>query len=202
MDEFIGTVDIKAKGVSVTGSAGGATPIVYDVYDLVHPAVENNALFITTNFVKTRNQTRGVCEGVVPCSVKNPCKKGLTKNGVATGVCMSNGFCEINSWCPLETGDVNTNPNHILDATANFTIFARADGRFPNLSPNQELTTANGTQLTWNYNLFYLAVSFRSVQMHALEIISYILPSRTVLGHHCCRGPVDRQQSRCTDKTT
>mgnify|MGYP002387316247 CR=1 FL=1 len=36
---------------------------VFDSNDLVLPAAEQNAVFITTNFIETHNQTRGVCEG-------------------------------------------------------------------------------------------------------------------------------------------
>lgn len=43
---------------------------VWDVSDLVVPASENEAVFLTTNLVITPNQTRGVCSEVSSSKIK------------------------------------------------------------------------------------------------------------------------------------
>merc|ERR1711916_359591 len=51
-DAVVGSVSIKVKGSSyVIDSTGGV--VVWDAIDTVKPPVENNAVFITTNYIYT-----------------------------------------------------------------------------------------------------------------------------------------------------
>ncbi len=115
---FNGEVDIKIKGVAGWISPTGNFTI-YDSYDLVESPLENRAIFVTTNFQETVNQSRSVCpgsdiDGAVPaqrnevCDENRMCPVGLyTLNGVTTGECghnpsLNRSMCLVQAWCPVE----------------------------------------------------------------------------------------------------
>jgi P2X purinoceptor 4 len=147
---LIGTASSKIKGVSYWNNNG--TKQVWDEYDVVYPAVEQNAFFITTNFWPTYHQVRDVCPGDVACNetVNCPYNK-LTGSGITNGTCdYSSNRCFMSAWCPLE----NELPNdtNYLEGIGDFTVFVKVNVRFPTY--NIQLNNVNGTKLTENYNLF------------------------------------------------
>jgi len=105
---------------------------IYDSIDLTIPPIEQDALFVTTHFVKTINQARGVCEGndnkTELCS--HGCNAGdYTWNGMKTGTCgVSGKYCNLSAWCPLEQ---ENRPAEILSQVQNWSIFAKIDASFP-----------------------------------------------------------------------
>ena len=115
---FDGQVTIKVKGVTSVPNPNGGF-IVYDAEDIVQPAIENGALFVTTSLLDTLNQTRTVClgtdtHGYAPAQrnevcdmTTNSCPTGIpTLNGVTNGRCAQNSqnvsMCLLDAWCPLE----------------------------------------------------------------------------------------------------
>ena len=158
-DEATGTVSTKVKGTASTGDYFNYTnAIPYDAMDIIYPAVESNALFITTSFVSTPLQTRGICNGnedIDECTTDDDCEfndYNWKSQGILTGKCGSNGRCQVYGWCPLEN---DSNPT-VLNNVGAFTVFVKNDIRFPNF--NIETTNAmdyEGTgQLTFGKNLF------------------------------------------------
>ena len=69
-DEVAGTTGIKIKGSASIGNDTNHSSIQdilqltpLDAMDLVRPAMEENAFFLTTAMTVTPNQTRGLCDG-------------------------------------------------------------------------------------------------------------------------------------------
>jgi hypothetical protein len=107
-----GSADIKVKGVGFTdfnqslpwyGPKANASFHVYDSYDLVMPAMEENALFVTSNMWVTKNQTRDVCTSYLAdnsCKSDNDCSAlKYVQNGRQTG---TPGSCRINYTDPQQ----------------------------------------------------------------------------------------------------
>uniref|UniRef100_A0A7S3PAF7 ATP receptor n=1 Tax=Aplanochytrium stocchinoi TaxID=215587 RepID=A0A7S3PAF7_9STRA len=187
VDPFAGTPLVKVKGVAKTRRSGK----VYDAVDLVKPALEENSVFIQTNFFETPKQKREKCPGLdekggIPAYVSEVCDCGddpvncsaghclenvPTENGMTTGKCVrvkrakteskTKFMCEIEAWCPLEDENFENTGRlrdaNILDLVANFTVFVRVDGRFPNLAPNTPMSNFGNRELIWNANLFYVS---------------------------------------------
>lgn len=120
-----------------------------DAIDIIHPAKEENALFITTNILMTDMQIRGTCisnSGKDRCKDNTSCPLGrvaASETGFNTGNCLdadsaaaTSGYCEVDAWCPTE---MDTDPQNILQEVINFTLFARVTAKFPSL----DLTTTN-----------------------------------------------------------
>lgn len=54
----LGSSDIKVKGNSLNREGE-----LFDTYEIVNPPFEINGAFITTNFIKTARQKKGICLG-------------------------------------------------------------------------------------------------------------------------------------------
>ena len=84
-DEVAGTTGIKIKGSGSIGNDTNYTDITeltpLDAIDLVRPAMEENAFFLTTAMTVTPNQTQEICDGnpneAPECTSTNtdPCKE-------------------------------------------------------------------------------------------------------------------------------
>jgi len=159
-DEVAGTTTTKVKG---SGSIGNASTLMaLDSMDLVIPATEVGALFLTTAITSTPNQAQSVCDGNDDAAV---CTSGDSTNctaeyfsskslGLYTGDCGSNGRCELFTWCPLEDDSIY----EIVQNVGNFTIFVEVDVSFDQFNVQRTNTydvLGNGRPLD-GYNLFTL----------------------------------------------
>lgn len=121
-----GDVELKVKGMAMYNGN------VHDATDLIFPPKEKDALFITTRFLDTPQQHRGVCRSSYKkdtCITNADCPKGSTSKsqiGTYTGVCQAGG-CVVTSWCPTENKAIES---RVMPEIENFTIFARANVRF------------------------------------------------------------------------
>ena len=123
-DEVAGTTMITITGSASIGNDTDystsddillLTPL--DAMDLVRPAMEENAFFLTTSMTVTPNQTRSTCDGndqSPECTPQDTsaCQTSLySKNpqGMYTGKCGSNNRCQLYTWCPLEGTYVSSN---------------------------------------------------------------------------------------------
>eukprot|EP01083_Nonionella_stella_P090575 253014_1 len=86
---------------------------IYDIFDLRFPQVENGALFLTTNMIKSPVQTRfsnneqtaarctgshttESCKLSKDCSYPSYTKHGFLDEGTS---CLEEGYCLVNAWC-------------------------------------------------------------------------------------------------------
>jgi ATP P2X receptor len=103
---LIAATTVKVKGVSVVESSTHPSwnGEVWDAEDAVFPPKEPSAVFITTNFLPTPQQKRGVCTDPEAACVNGNCVKGEpTLFGWTTGACNATaGRCEVSAWCPAE----------------------------------------------------------------------------------------------------
>ncbi|PAA87483.1 hypothetical protein BOX15_Mlig018619g2 [Macrostomum lignano] len=142
-DDVVSGVTTKVKGVqytNLTGTSIGAR--IWDVADYVVPPQENNAFFITTNAVVTRDQTQGACDedpSVAPCFSDADCPAGkpqMLGNGVNTGRCVPSSqapnktSCEILAWCPVEVDQLPAGGTMFPEAV-NFTVLIKDSIEFP-----------------------------------------------------------------------
>lgn len=152
---LVGTVSPKVKGVGTDNQTGE----VFDIYDGVMPAIEQDSLFVTTKFVRT-SQTRGTCPGddrsTEACESDTDCMEGaFTENGISTGTCNTTaGFCLINTWCPLEQDDIDH--WEYVNNVDNWTVFVKANVRFPDfdISRTNALDFQMNGAPTFGQNLF------------------------------------------------
>ena len=142
-EKGIGEVSIKVKGTGHTGYGGQqddasdlSTMKVQDAVDLVYPPKEENAIFLTTNYLDVPRQSRDrcrssqsedVCAGSADCPVGTPSESLV---GYRTGACLQ-GACEVQGWCPTEPDNTTTLSGNVLDAVEHFSIFARVSIAFP-----------------------------------------------------------------------
>lgn len=152
---LVGTVSPKVKGVGFDNRTG----LVYDLYDAVLPAVEQDSLFVTTKYVRTE-QTRGTCAGddgsTEACETDADCPVGeFTENGRKNGTCdVGAGFCFIDTWCPLEIDTEDT--WQYVENVENWTILVKSNVRFPkfNVSRTNALNFQGNGAPTLGENLF------------------------------------------------
>jgi len=172
-DNLVGSSMIKVKGSAHIGDLDNAT--IYDQYDLVVPPLMPDAVFMTTNFIETVNQSRTICDGnldgdlndpynpvkseLCNCSYSNNvtlcCQYGEhTENGMKLGYCGTDKIhCALKAWCPLEQPPANPNIT-ILENVQNWTVFIRANIRFPVFNVSRSNTQAN---VTLGKDLFYVS---------------------------------------------
>ena len=158
-DEATGTVSTKVKGTASTGDYyNWSNAVPFDAIDLIYPPIEANALFITTSFVSTPLQTRGICNGnedINDCDTDDDCNENdynWKSQGILTGQCGSNNKCQVYSWCPLEDDSIRT----VLNNVGSFTVFVKNDIRFPafNIETTNAKDYENTGSLTFGKNLF------------------------------------------------
>uniref|UniRef100_G3QA51 P2X purinoceptor n=1 Tax=Gasterosteus aculeatus aculeatus TaxID=481459 RepID=G3QA51_GASAC len=124
--------------------------------DYVVPPNGDQVFFVVTNYIETPNQRLGFCAESfkVPsgrCQSDADCIEGETViagHGIKTGLCLnSTGTCEIQAWCPVESGQRPTEP--LLSEAENFTIYIKNFIRFPKFefSKSNVLETSNDSYL-------------------------------------------------------
>jgi len=121
---------MEVKGSSYS-SLNGTQIKVWDSTNVVFPHIEPDAVFITTNFQMTPNQTRQICQGndnETEHCVTNCPPLTSTLNGVTNGNC-TNGYCDLYAWCPLETPTPKDTTN-ILHYIPNFTVYLKNNARW------------------------------------------------------------------------
>ncbi|XP_018644460.1 P2X receptor subunit (AJ703803) [Schistosoma mansoni] len=139
-------VTTKVKGVGFTNFSHipGIGMRSWDVADYIVPPLENNALFVITNLVKTERQSLSKCQesSWVPeaaCYKDSDCKPYFIShlgNGAHTGKCIIKpgndiGSCEIYSWCPLENDTLPLGRKSFLfPMVYNYTLLIKNDINF------------------------------------------------------------------------
>lgn len=112
------------------------------------PEKEDSALFITTSFIRTQNQTRTTCYET-NAKTKCPCDHlEATENGIAVGrtECNSSDQCEIYGWCPLEQEDqlrLLQGANETTILVRNYIDFSRFDLQHDTFYNNQAIKGKN-----------------------------------------------------------
>lgn len=113
---------------------------VWDTQDVVIPAQENGAFFVTTNVIVTENQTQGVCPESrnvlqAQCTSDTNCTAGtvyLLGHGITTGVCnTTTNTCMVEAWCPVETDELISHTQAVLHGTRKFTVLVKNHVYFP-----------------------------------------------------------------------
>jgi P2X purinoceptor 2 len=152
---IIGSGDIKVKGTAYTLNSSTGDAVVYDAIDLIKPAEQPNAVFITTNLWDTLNQTQSTCASTASssqCTSDSDCVKNTnTAEGVMTGTCdTSAGQCMLSTWCPIEQEPDNHQTG--LIGTGEFTVFIRNNVDFQDF----DITKSNieDNKLEMGFNLF------------------------------------------------
>lgn len=156
----LGSVSVKVKGAGHTmfdATSAETGPIgrmrVQDAVDLVYPPKEENALFLTTNYIDVPRQGRGHCPSRLKedsCNDFRDCPAAAEPSkslaGYSTGNCVvipgSSGRrkgCEVVGWCPTESDNGTTPELNVLAEVETFLIFARASIAFPRAG----ITTSN-----------------------------------------------------------
>ncbi|XP_055348479.1 P2X purinoceptor 4-like [Paramacrobiotus metropolitanus] len=92
------------------GLMNKALGLTWDSVDTRVPALEHNALFITTKVTATPKQTQGICAedkfSGADCMRDSDCEVGRSihlGHGLLTGHCnRTTNTCSVHAWCPLE----------------------------------------------------------------------------------------------------
>jgi len=175
-----GYVSTKVKGFSFYPNN---TNRFFDSIDVVVPAVEMDALFLTSAGVMTR-QTWDVCEGESACDHDDNCTVGKHKSGVKTGNC-GEGYCLEKQWCPMEK-DAMAYRGPIWNLQ-NFTLFLKIAVKFTVFDiylVNTEDRLGNGKPI-WDYNLFRVSDIFEEcgVEMQDVQMTGALVKGD--ITYHC-----------------
>lgn len=163
---LIATSLVEVNGVATYLNANG-TLEVWDASDVTPTSLENGATFLTTSFLRWKQQ-RGNCSGLVPCAGAPDCSSAsnpVASGGVQTGTCLPSGYCEVQAWCPVENPATPT-PISELDGVLDFTLFIRNFVGIP--STNDGFDT--GTEQVHNWNYFLLSDLLRNTSLNYDQI--------------------------------
>ena len=152
-EDGVGSVQVDVRGVGYTHwhkadsddldvlkAAGVPRSMrVADTGDLVFPAKEEGALFLTTNYLDTPTQRRSVCESGhktdtcksnADCPKHEPAKSAL---GYYNGTCDTarTHTCMLIAWCPTAADSIETPDQNVLNAVESFLLKTRATIKFP-----------------------------------------------------------------------
>jgi len=142
-DTGVSGTTTKVKGVAFTNISDPKVGIrAWDTADIVVPAEENDAFFVTTNVIQTMSQANTQCPEAFSvaqsrCTTDADCQPVgtpfLLGHGTTTGVCnMTTSTCMINAWCPLEDDVLPLNgTTAALAGTVNFTVLIKNHVYFP-----------------------------------------------------------------------
>lgn len=177
---MIGSTMLKTKGNSYFLNKTSGSLEVWDSIDVVNPPVEKGAAFLTTNFLRTVGQSRGICDSTDPCRTNDDCKgpsPNVDSGGIRTGNCTADGFCQVHAWCPVEPNIPGRSTFNFLQGVDAFTTFIRVSVNFP----TEDKRTDSGSSLKEGVNLFTTSellakagIAYDDVkQLGALVAISY-----------------------------
>lgn len=147
-DNALSVIFTKVKGVGIVNLTGPHFDfhnekdlqqekiLAFDGVDMTRPSLERNAVFITTNFIETRQQ-QGICakdnrEESLPCKKDSECSTDMYNSlmeGYPTGSCYfhdknkTRGNCALYGWCPLE--DDSEKSMHMISNVKKTTLFIR-----------------------------------------------------------------------------
>ena len=152
-EDGVGSVQVDVRGVSYTHwhkddsddldvlkAAGVPRSMrVADTGDLVFPAKEEGALFLTTNYLDTPAQKRSVCESghkIDTCKSDHDCPKhepARSVQGYYNGTCdtMQTQTCMLIAWCPSAADPSISPTENVLPSVASFLLKTRATIKFP-----------------------------------------------------------------------
>ena len=152
-EDGVGSVQVDVRGVSFTHwhkddsddldvlkAAGVPRSMrVADTGDLVYPAKEEGALFLTTNYLDTPAQRRSVCESghkTDTCKSDHDCPKhepSRSAIGFYNGTCdtAETHTCMIIAWCPAAADPSDSPTDNVLPSVASFLLKTRATIKFP-----------------------------------------------------------------------
>ena len=152
-EDGVGSVQVDVRGVSFTHwhkedsddldvikAAGVPRSMrVADTGDLVFPAKEEGALFLTTNYLDTPAQRRSVCESghqKDTCKSDHDCPKhepARSVQGYYNGTCdtAQTHTCFIIAWCPSAVDASESPTANVLPTVASFLLKTRATIKFP-----------------------------------------------------------------------
>jgi len=153
--EPLGTTSAKVKGTALIKN--GTEDLVYNSDDFVTPSAEADALFVTTKYIFTP-QEQTTCEGTKKVGkCEDGCKEGKLNwagFGKTTGECPDGyEFCEVQTWCPIETEDNSIEVGNV----ENWTIFFKVNIEFPEFGVSKTNALAkDGKKPIKGYNLFTL----------------------------------------------
>lgn len=97
------TITSDISGVAYEENKADGTRTYYDATELTSPGYVADSAFVATFLYKPLVQKQGNCSGNDPAteSCRGHCVAGeASLNGFKTGHCNSNGFCELQGWCP------------------------------------------------------------------------------------------------------
>lgn len=176
---MIGSTMMKTKGNAYFLNSTTGQKEIWDAIDVVIPPMEKGASFITTNFLATPQQQRGVCNSNDKCTSHADCvgpSPNVDSGGIRTGNC-TDGHCQVIAWCPVEADLSGRYTKNYLTGVENFTTFIRVSITFPayNIVTDSGSTLVEGKNLFTTTELLQKAgIKFSDVQqLGALVGISY-----------------------------
>jgi hypothetical protein len=171
---MIGSSMVKTKGNAFFINETTGAMEVWDSIDVVNPPVEDGAAFLTTNFMRTMEQTRGACDSTDHCKTNADCagpSSNQDSGGIRTGNCTADGFCQVYAWCPVEQTIKPRDTFNFLKGVEDFTTFFRVSVNFP--SAKKRVDNASPF-LTAGEILHSAGTHFEEVQqLGAIIAISY-----------------------------
>lgn len=116
------------KGIGTSGEEGEEE--IFDSSDLVYPAIENGAIFLTTSMVNTPGQQKTTCaDPKRKCQEDSDCPTKKKSTGIFTGKCLTDeARCEVKSWCPMESKE---SESASFDGIEDWTVFIKTNVVFP-----------------------------------------------------------------------